>query len=362
MIWFQKLSRLKNATYLKVKLVELALQARHKCIQRDDRYFQELHDKGQTYLNNLSSKTEEPRNHYSKLTVIVPFKDQWPLTRTCIQSLLKQKLDLPLKIILIDNNSCKSDTLAGIRELRQEVIGDFSSIEFEIRRDTSPFNFSAINNRVALNESPDSLILFLNNDTEFLASSTLNTLVSNYQSLHRPGALSCTLIYPSQRIQHLFLAPGVKIGGAHPYRGKSLAICNSKWFEQTQPVPAVTAALLMVDQRILNQVGGFDEMLAYSCQDLDLCLKIQKIGYINYTVPHEFVIHKESISRPTSFCQKELSYFYQKWGKYLVENPFMPINYSLWSEHPILAWREGPYPWLKILSTLNRPAPNGRSL
>ena len=43
---------------------------------------------------------------------------------------------------------------------------------------------------------------------------------------------------------------------------------------------AVTGACLLIRKKVYEEVGGMDEHLAVSYNDVDLCLKLREAGYL----------------------------------------------------------------------------------
>lgn len=305
----------------------------------------------------LSSRTrvdQESRKRTSleRLLIVIPFRDQWGITQRCLASLMNQKVDgLKVKIILANNQSQQVETILGIQSL-QEVKGKLgeSQIEIEMFEANYPFNFSKINNEAvkAWESFAPTHLLFVNNDIEITANDFLLEMLKTSKSIPNLGVLGCTLTYPSGLIQHLFLAPGVKIVGAHPLKGVFLDRSNL-WFRGPRPVAAVTGAVMMIQASVFHELNGFDELLSSLGQDLDLCLKAQITGRVNWVASHLVCIHAEGKSRGKSFDRVQVKYMYQKWGTQLTANDFFSKRLSRWSEYPVLSLGEGDYPWEKVL-------------
>lgn len=285
----------------------------------------------------------------ARLLVVIPFRDRWDLTSACLHSLLSQTLgSVQGRILLVDNGSTSTEAKAGIADALGKAPPPGWSIDC-LRAD-EPFNYSRLNNK-AVGASAGfraDWLLFLNNDVELREPDDLATLVAFAQACPALGALGCTLVYPDERIQHLFLAPGVKIVGAHPFKGWQLDP-NCAWFREPRPVPAVTGAVLLVAREKFEAVGGFDEELSVVGQDLDLCLKLQKTGYVNWTLASLRAVHKEGATRGFAFPKDEVRKIYQRWGTTLIRNPYYSDRFSRFSETPIYGPAAPSYPWDKVL-------------
>ena len=296
-----------------------------------------------------------------QVAVIIPFRDAWAMTQKCIESLFAQNREhLNLTLCLVDNNSREQATADGLSDFIEKWTSNSANSHKEIPKvhlikDTRPFNFSQLNNSAAhfLSHSSDGprpdFLLFLNNDTLWQDSNSLEKLVFFAASSDKIGAVGCTLIYENSKVQHLFLAPGVKLAGAHPCKGIPLKFENL-WYTQPRPVPAVTGALLLISADHFERVQGFDEALATSCQDLDLCLKVQSLGCVNWVLPRVCVKHFETRTRLKRNQGEEIQYISMKWGIKLSMNPYLAHEISRWSERPAYSWKESVYPWQMVLN------------
>ncbi len=284
-----------------------------------------------------------------RLLVVIPFRDQWDLTLRCLNSVIKQKLEkLRVTVVLANNQSVRTETHKGIAEMRTQSRDD--GFKVEVFDANYPFNFSKINNDVVKAWLPwePSYLLFLNNDIEILGDSFILEMIDLAKKAPKLGVLGCSLSYPDNRIQHLFLAPGVKIVGAHPLKGVPLNRAH-RWFQQPRPVAAVTGAVMIMKASVFQEINGFDELLPSLGQDLDLCLKAQRSGRVNWVASHLVCIHAEGLSRGKRLDKAQVKYIYEKWGARLTANEYFSRKLSRWSEYPVLSFGEADYPWEKVL-------------
>ncbi len=265
------------------------------------------------------------------VSVIIPTKDKKELLRVCIDGLLNKTNYQNLEIIVIDNKSSEPQTLEYLKTLPKVI------------RDEGEFNFSRLNNKAA-KEAKGELLLFLNNDIEVIDQDWLSEMVS---LAVRPdtGAVGAKLLYPDGRIQHAGVILG--IGGVAGHSHKFFNGSDPGYFNRNilrHSVSAVTAACLLVRTEIFRATGGFDEVnLAVAFNDVDLCLKVQELGYRNIYTPYARLIHHESVSRgyedspeKISRFNKEISYMQQKWD--LENDPFYNPNLSNVTEDFALAF------------------------
>ena len=267
-----------------------------------------------------------------RVSLIVPTRDRIELLRSCIDGLLR-KTDYPnLEIILVDNESRQSDTLAYFRSLKAES-------RVRIIRVEGAFNFSALNNRAADIAKGD-LIGFINNDIEVIAPDWLKEMVSQVVQAG-VGAVGAKLYYGDDTIQHAGVVLGLGGVAGHPHRRfhRSAAGYFGR-LQLVQNVSCVTAACLLMPKKIFVEVGGFDEVnLPVAFNDVDLCLKIREMGYSIVWTPYAELYHLESASRGPDLASKEIQRFNRecahmerRWGAVLKEDPFYSPNLTLADE------------------------------
>jgi GT2 family glycosyltransferase len=278
------------------------------------------------------SSPSPPTGVITKLLVIIPFRDKWEMTERCLVGLINQDLKgLEVQVALVDNGSTEVTTADGLRAMSSRLSAKDISVR-NLRYET-PFNFSYLNNQ-AMKDCASfnaDTVAFVNNDIEFLESNSLQLLVAGTR-LPNAGAVGCTLLYPNGLVQHLFVFVGSKIVGSHPFKGQRMHL-EAKWFEKERAVGAVTGAVMFVKVDVFQKAGGFDEALPTSYQDVDLCLKFQKLGLVNWVVPKVLMIHHETQTRARETSWPEAELMEKKWGGFLYHNPFVSPVWSRDSEH-----------------------------
>ena len=276
------------------------------------------------------------------VSIIIPFKDKPELLDSCLNSILSRSSYQNFEIIGVSNNSEEALTLQRMQE--------FTAADKRIRfvEKNIPFNFSAICNFGAQQAKGDYLLM-LNNDIEIISPDWIERLLEHAQ---RPkvGAVGGKLLYPDGRIQHAGVVAGMVGAAGHPhkffpdnhigYHGRLHMVYN---------VSAVTGAMMMIQREKFQQAGGFDEEnLAVAYNDIDLCLKLMDLGYLNVFTPHCKATHHESISRgyedtPEKLARlkREQAHFLGKWSDFLESgDPFYNPNLSLKNERFSLNFRD----------------------
>ena len=266
-----------------------------------------------------------------KISIIIPNKDHVEDLRRCISSIMEKSTYDNYEIIVVENNSETREIFAYYEELANNPA-------VKIIPYKGDFNYSAINNLGVSHASGD-YVLLLNNDIQII---TVNWMEELLMYAQRPdvGAVGAKLYYPDKTIQHA----GVVIGlGAHRtaghvhYRQKRENLGYMGRLCYAQNMSAVTGACLLVKKALYEEAGGLDESFAVSLNDVDFCLKLRKLGYLNVFTPFAEAYHYESASRGSDMTGEaaaryndESARFREKWKEQLeAGDPYFNPNFSL---------------------------------
>ena len=261
------------------------------------------------------------------VSIIIPTKDKFEILQNCVSSILFKTKYKNYEILIIDNNSSEKGTLEYLDQISKENRNVF------IYNYPREFNFSAIVN-YGVSRAKGEVVLLLNNDTEVISEGWLDEMVS--QCLRKEvGAVGAKLYYPNGQIQHagVFLYDGHP--GNHIYlkrRREDLGYFNK--LNLVQHYSAVTGACLAVRKKVYLEAGGFDEdNLKVAYNDVDFCLRLRELGYINVWTPFAELFHHESISRGNDLDEinhhrfkKEQGYMLKKWKKIVARDPYFNPN------------------------------------
>jgi O-antigen biosynthesis protein len=260
--------------------------------------------------------------------IIIPTRDAADLVRQCVDSIRERTTYQNYLITIIDNGSEKPETFDLFKSYE-----DNSRVR--VVRDDSPFNYSALNNRVAL-ASKAELVCLLNNDIEVITPDWLSELVS-IALQDNVGAVGAKLLYPDDTIQHagVYLGMGGLAGHGHKYLPRNAPGYFSRAVLRNA-VSAVTAACLVIRTSIYREVGGLDEDLVIAFNDVDFCLRVREAGYRNVWTPFAELYHHESASRgyedtPEKMARfvNEIDFVKKRWGDALWNDPYYSPNLSI---------------------------------
>lgn len=246
------------------------------------------------------------------VSILIPNKDEKASLEKCIASIQRGSYS-NYEIIIIENNSKSTE----IWEYYKSIQAEYENIHVAEWKPEVPgtFNYSAINNYGA-SFAKGEYLLFLNNDIEIITTDYIQKLLMLCQR-ENTGAAGARLYYPDDTVQHAGIVTGI---GGHA-RGIAANMCTG--LKRTddgymhravlrQNLSAVTAAFLMVPAKVFREVQGFCETLSVAFNDVDLCLKIRKSGYLIVYEPSVEAYHYESKSRGQEDTEEKVRRFQEE--------------------------------------------------
>ena len=266
-----------------------------------------------------------------KVSIVIPNKDHIEDLKRCITSIVEKSTYDNYEIVIVENNSVTEEIFEYYKKLEENPA--IRVITYE-----GDFNYSKINN-LGVSQTTGDYVLLLNNDTQVITLDWMEELLM-YAQRKDVGAVGAKLYYEDNTIQHA----GVVLGlGAHRTAGHShyrVSYNNLGYMGRlcyAQNVMAVTGACLMMRKSLFEQLGGLDENFAVSLNDVDLCIRAWKAGYVNVFTPFAELYHYESVSRglddrgeKAQRYNRESEAFRAKWKDLLEQgDPYYNPNFSL---------------------------------
>ena len=251
------------------------------------------------------------------ISIIIPTKGNVKLLKACIESIENVSSYKNYEILVIDNGNKKEETKKYLDNIKHKVLTY-----------DKPFNFSRINN-FAITSTRGEHVIFLNDDTSIISQNWMECMLE-YSAKPSVGAVGALLFYPNDTIQHAGVLIGIGGITSHAFEGLPRNDQGYKGFVQTvRECSAVTGACLMIKKSLFEQVGGFDENLAYSFNDVDLCLRLREKGYSIIYTPHAQLYHHGTASRPYIEDDDEIRYFVKRWHDVILKgDPYYDQNLS----------------------------------
>ncbi len=266
------------------------------------------------------------------ISILIPNKDHIVDLSRCINSIFNKSTYKNIEIIIIENNSVEKETFDYYESLKK-----YDNVKVVKYESNGIFNYSAINNFGAKYANGEHLLL-LNNDIEIISENWIEEMLM-YSQREDVGAVGAKLYYPNDTIQHAGLGIGILTLAGHYFRNferNSEGYLGNLFFARN--VSAVTAACLMLKKAIFEEVNGLDEeAFKVAFNDVDLCMKIRKAGYLIVWTPYAESYHYESISRGAEDTpekqerfRNEVEAFQTKWREELkAGDPYYNPNLTL---------------------------------
>ncbi len=269
------------------------------------------------------------------VSIIIPNYNHVNELSRCINSIITKSTYDNYEIVIIENNS-NEETFRYYDTLKK-----YPNVKVVVYKpEPNEFNYSAINNFGFKFTSGEHIIL-LNNDVEIISPDWIQEMLM-YSQRSDVGAVGAMLYYPNNTIQHAGVVIGLLTLAGHAF--KHFPKGTAGYFGRAayqQNLSAVTAACIMMPRKVYEEVGGLDESFKVAFNDIDLCMRIRKAGYLIVFTPYCELYHYESISRGNDedTPQKkerfkgEIQRFLTRWKKELEAgdpyyNPNLTLDYE----------------------------------
>ena len=239
-----------------------------------------------------------PSSQKPLVSIIIPTAGSLKLLKPCIDSIAKSSYK-NYEIIIVDNSR---------REEARKYLG---GLEHKVLFYNEEFNFAKINN-FAVRYARGEHVVFLNDDTQVISPDWIERMLEHSV---RPdvGVVGALLFYLNGTIQHAGVLIGVGGVTSHAFEGLPRGESGYMGLVNTvRECSAVTGACLMIKKSLFEQVGGFDENLAFSFNDVDLCLRLREKGYLVIYTPYAQLYHHGTASRPYTEDNEEIRYFVKR--------------------------------------------------
>lgn len=207
----------------------------------------------------------------------------------CVESIYANTHEIEFEILVVDNASPDGDVRI-VKQRFPEVI----LIE-------SPANLGfACANNIGCRASRGEFVAFLNPDT-VLVNSAFDLMLRQARTLPTVGAVGCKLLNGDRSVQTSAIQtfptilnqlldldvlrsrfPACHLWDIAPLYADSI---------EPRRVEVISGACVMLRREVFVQIGQFSEEYFMYAEDLDLCYKATKKGFVNYFVPEGEIVH-----------------------------------------------------------------------
>jgi GT2 family glycosyltransferase len=257
-------------------------------------------------VDSANPSREQVQPDVSILIVNYNVKDY---LRQCLLSIARSKTHYRVEVVVVDNNSID----ASVEELQPQ----FTWVKWIALDENLGFGRG---NNVGLAYCTGRYVLFLNPDT-ILGEDTISTMVDYLDASPSVGLAGCKVLNADGSFQLAcrrgFPSPWAsfcKLFGLQALFPKSrlFAQYNLTYLseDETYPVDALIGAFMIGPRDLILSVGGFDPAYFMYGEDLDLCFRIQHLGYTIQYVHTTTIIHFKGESTRRS-SMDEVKEFYR---------------------------------------------------
>ena len=220
-----------------------------------------------------------------KVSVIIVTCNSLPLLDGCLRALAEAVAAIDHELLVVDNNSTE-DPSSVVRRYFPEAM---------VQVLDKNVGFAAACNRGA-REAGGMFLLFLNPDV-VLDGGAVGSLLAALKSCRKPGAIAGRMRYadgvfqPTCRrlptISNIIFSRGSVLSRLF---GRN-TLYTLPDYEETTPVPAVAATVMLIRRSVFMRFKGFDERFFMYMEDTDLCKRLARLGYVNLFVPTAGAVH-----------------------------------------------------------------------
>lgn len=213
------------------------------------------------------------------ISIIILSYNTQDLLKKCLASLYSKITDSNFEVIVVDNNS----TDDSVKMLKH----DFKKVIVIENKENLGF---AKGCNIGATHAKGEYLLFLNSDTEFTASDTLEKLTAQLKE-KTVGVVGGLMLNPDKSYQRSFgsfytLPHVMKM----LFLGENTELSGQK-FTHVQTVDWVSGGFMLVRKSVFEEVKGYDEGYFMYVEDVDLCYRVKKAGYTVVVDPDIKILH-----------------------------------------------------------------------
>lgn len=283
-----------------------------------------------------------------QLSVIIVNYNVRPFLENALTSVRKASRGIAVEIIVVDNASAD-----GSVQMVRQSFPEVTLIVNEQNR-----GFGAANNQ-AMRRAGGEYFLLLNPDT-IVQENTFAVMLEFFRAHPEAGMAGCKVLNPDGTLQlacrRSFPTPWVAFTKVS---GLSTILPSSSLFgrynltyrnpDENYEVDAVSGSFMFLRREVWEQTNGFDEQFFMYGEDLDLCYRVQRLGWKVYYVHETQIIHYKGESARRSDID-EVKHFYEAM-RVFVQKHLQRGKFSDVILRTGIAMRE----WIAFLGKVRRP-------
>lgn len=218
------------------------------------------------------------------LSIIIPSFNTKKLLKQCIDSIKKNRGNLKLEIIVVDNGSTDS-SVEMVRKLKVKLIENKENLGFA----------KAVNQGIKKAKGEH---LFLLNSDAVVQPGALEAMVKFAKTHPLAGVVGGRLLNPDGSVQaSVYHFPSlIRAIREFWFNQKDTYQKYVPQFDQPVVVDAVTGSTMLIPKNIIDEIGLLDEKYFMYFEDLDYCRRAKKAGYKTYYLPRVEFVHYHGAS------------------------------------------------------------------
>jgi GT2 family glycosyltransferase len=230
-----------------------------------------------------------------EVSVVIVNYNTRDLLEACLTSIYRNQTGTTVEVIIVDNNS--SDGSVPM------VQSYFKSVRVIVNNEN--LGFAAACN-LGIRIARGKYILLLNSDTEIL-SDTLFLLQRFLDTIHpdlKIGIIGCKICNSDGTLQYSAgKFPSILSTIVDMFKPRHKRKYNLNGYDESHEVDWITGAFMVIDRRLIHDVGLMDERYFMYYEEVDYCLKAKSMGWKVFYWPSVSIIHKN----PHAYKQHEVS-------------------------------------------------------
>jgi GT2 family glycosyltransferase len=228
----------------------------------------------------------------------------------CVDKIRKISTYTELEFIVVDNGDLSAQQESSLRGNGCRRL-TYSERNFNISK---KLNLGA-------KMATGTILLLLNDDIEPLVPDWIERMLEHLEKAH-VGVVGAKLLYSDSTVQHAGVV--TNLGNPEHVRrtkpredlGYFFSACAVRNYS------AVTGACMMTPAHLYQRLGGYNEELAVSYNDVDYCLKVREAELTVVYAAKAELFHFESLSRKPTLDITEGEYFHTRWARMVTSDPY----------------------------------------
>lgn len=270
---------------------------------------------------------------------IIPFHSNKILLETCLDSLYRTVHE-SFEVIIVANN---------YNEKEINIKFDYPYLKI-ISVQKNLYYAAAVN--LGVIHAKGKYILFCDTDTAY-THGWFEKLTHAFHSDASVGFASPKLLNPCDGRIIDFGIAFTPFNGPHPFKGVLATdyLVQKSFYPQT-----ACSASGIIEKKLFEKIGGFNEELGYSYADVDLCLRLKEIGFHTLCVADSHVYHKGNsvLSEMATFIKSDIKAVFMKYNASRIEVD-LDKYYHLSLEHYLMSHKlEDGYFLVEMSSVYNK--------